>query len=136
MNKNELVAIRDVKAEDRNFLLATWLRGLYYGESWFSLINKNVFMAHYHKVINYLLDSPNTTIKVACLKDDPEVILGYVVLSKSPGVMHWVFVKKAWRKIGIGKLLVPADTKIVTHLTKAGLGYISNHSIDFNPFIV
>ena len=51
MEKNELVTIRDIESEDINFIYATWLRGLYYGESYFSLMPKDIFMAKYHGVI-------------------------------------------------------------------------------------
>ncbi len=135
MNKRELISVRDYMPGDKNFILATWLRGLFYGESWFSLIPKNVFMEHYHNVIEHILASKSTTVKVACLLEDPEVILGYTVLG-SNNTVHWVFVKKSWRSIGIAKDLVPAQTKNVTHLTKTGLSIIRAKDIDFNPFLV
>ena len=81
MTKNDLVTIRDFRPEDKNFILSTFLRGLYHGGSCFSIMNKQTFMEHYHGVAESLLASPNTKVKVACLKEDLDVILGYTMLS-------------------------------------------------------
>lgn len=136
MNKSELVAIREYLLGDRNFILATWLRGLYYGDTWFREIPKDLFMENYHRVLEALLSKSSVKVRVACLKDDPEVILGYAVVS--PGELHWLFVKSAWRGIGIAKSLVPEDTHTVTHLTKVGLGILKRYpgQVIFNPFSI
>src|ERR1700690_2054809 len=132
MNKNDLITTRLMNPNDKNFILATFLRGLFYGESWFSLIKKDIFMHNYHSIVEKLLSSDNNYVKVACLKDDPEVILGYAILSKDDQVLHWAFVKKSWRSIGIFKALAPSTVKTVTHLTKAGLGMLKKHpEVDF-----
>lgn len=134
MNKSELLSIRDYVPGDRNFILATFLRGLYYGESWFTLIQKSVFMEHYHKVITYLLDKKDTTIKVVCLKEDQDEIKGYAIYTGD--TLHWIFIKKKWRKIGLARDLMPKSVSQVTHLTKIGLSIIRNKNIAFNPFAV
>lgn len=137
LDKKDLVAVRDTTPDDRNFILATFLRGLYYGDTWFREVNKAVFMQFYHEKAERLIDSLDADIRVACLKDDPEVILGYAILSRTEAVAHWVFVKSAWRRIGIAKSLVPDNTKTVTHLTATGLSIIrKNPGVEYNPFIV
>lgn len=135
MNRSDLVLIRDINDNDKNFIYASWLRGLYYGDSWFSLIPKSIFMGAYHGFIQLVLDRKNTVVKIACLKDDPDVILGYAVLTPSVKAINWVFVKKAWRTIGIAKQLVPSEFKVATHLTKVGLSIASKKDIIFNPFV-
>jgi GNAT superfamily N-acetyltransferase len=136
MNKNELISIRPFVESDKNFVMATILRGLFYGDSWFSRITKHIFMEHYKKVVEYLINKPNTEVRVACLKEDPEVILGYSIVDEKAQVIHWVFVKQAWRKIGIAKSLVPKDAKWVSHLTKVGLSIIAKTDLQFNPFTI
>ena len=123
--------------EDYNFIMATWLRGIFYGESIFSLMKKDTFMNKYHKILTYLLTQPGLSIRVACLKDDPSVILGYSVMDKDEKVLHWVFTKKSWRNIGIARSLVPTTVQKITHLTKLGLAIVSKHStLEFDPFLV
>jgi hypothetical protein len=135
MTKNELVTIRDYKKEDQNFIYSTWLKGLYYGEFWFSLIPKDIFMSEYHKVIDKIFNTSGCSVKVACLVEDPEVILGYSVLSSS-GALHWVFVKKIWRNIGVAKSLVPKNTKYATTTTLVGLKIMKKKNIQLNPFLI
>lgn len=135
MNKSDLVEIREYQPNDKNFIFSTFLRGLYYGDSWFTLIDKDVFMSNYHKILNVLLASPNTKVNVACLKEDKDIILGYSIYSKDNSILHYVFCKSAWRSIGICRLLVSPSTTTVTHMTKVGLGFLKKHPhIKFNPF--
>lgn len=134
MSEQQLYTTRDFTPEDKNFIFASWLRGLYYGCNWFREINKDVFMRNYHNFLERLLSQPTVSIKVACLKNDPEVILGYSVLG-ADDTLHWVFVKSAWRNIGVAKALIPTSTKCVSHLTKTGLSIIKRHpDVQFNPF--
>ncbi len=134
MNKDQLITIRDFTANDKNLIFATFLRGLYFGESWFSLIDKKIFMEHYHKVIEYILAKPSVSIKIACLKEDADTVLGYAIFESEK--LHWVFVKRPWRGIGIAKDLVPSNVTTVTHLTKVGLSIIYKKGLAFNPFAV
>lgn len=140
MNKQDLVMVRPLGPNDRNFILATFLRGLYYGDSWFREVPKDIFMERYHSVIESIIDNANTIVQVACLKDDPEVILGYAILgANTTGVtLHWVFVKAAWRAIGIARGLIPIErVNAVTHLTRTGLSILrKNEQIVFNPFLL
>lgn len=132
-----LFDVRDGKKEDHNFILATFLRGLYYGDSWFSLMPKDLFMANYKKVIEILLNSPKVTVKVACLREDPDVILGYSILSADYQNIHWVYVKSAWRKKGIAKALLPQYPTAVTHLSSLGKQLMLKFpNTVFNPFAI
>lgn len=132
---NDLYDVRDYSIEDKNFICATFLRGLYYGDSWFSMIPKDVFMDNYKKVIQTLIDSPHVSVKIACLKEDPSIILGYSILSADFQSIHWVFVKSVWRKKGIAKSLLPKYPSKVTHLTKLGSSLLPKlNGAIFNPF--
>lgn len=143
LEKKDLIQTRDYRPTDRNFILATWLRGTYYGDSWFSEIPKNIFMEQYHKILESFLLRPGVNIKVACLKEEPEVILGYAVSRNIKNgeadisVLDWVFVKAAWRKIGIAKMIIPSRINTCTHLTKAGLSILKQKlpNVIFNPFV-
>lgn len=132
-----LYDVRDGKQSDKNFILATFLRGLYYGETWFSEIPKDIFMDNYKVIAEALLNSPNVTVKVACLPEDPDTIIGYSILSADYQTIHWVYVKSSWRLKGIGKSLVPQHPVYVTHLTQLGkLLLVKLKPAVFNPFAV
>lgn len=128
---DEILIIRQGRTGDRNFILSTWLMGLYYGNPWFKEIEKDIFMANYHTVVCGLLE--RSAIVVAALKEDEDVILGYSVIN--PPVLHWIFVKEAWRKVGISKHLVPREIDVTTHLTVLGKKLKPKH-MTFNPFLI
>lgn len=128
----DLIEIRDAVVGDEAFIFASWLRGLYYGDSWFSNIEKDHFMFNYHKVIESLLSQ--ATIKIACLKEDKNIIIGYAVYRED--ILDWAFVKKDWRKIGIAKALVPDNIKVATHATKVGLELMKKKKFEFKPFSI
>ena len=135
IDRKDLVTVRNVKMEDKNFIMATWLRGMFYGDTWFGQIPKDIFMTNYHKILEALVTAPTTTITVSCLLEDPDVILGYSVYTGKK--LHWVFVKSAWRSIGIAKSLIPQGVDTVTHLTKVGSGILRKHpEVVFNPFAI
>ena len=127
----DLITLRPGVPDDKAFIMATWLRGLFYGDSWFSLIPKNIFMKAYHAILEAKLADPRTTVTVACLKDTPDVILGYSVSRGT--VLDWMHVKDSWRRIGIGKSLVPQNLSAVSHLSKLGK-QLKPANVPFNPF--
>lgn len=94
-------------------------------------IDQDAFMKGYHDHIERLLQS--STVSVACLRSDPDVILGYSV--SQPGILHWVFVKPDWRRLGIANNLIPKDTKTVTGFTRVGEIIRKRKLFKFNPFI-
>lgn len=139
MNKFEdLITVRDGTINDAPFVLSTFLRGLYYGNAWFAMIPKHIFMQHYSAIVRALISSPKTIVKVACLPDDQDVIIGYSILSADYQTIHWVHVKKAWRQKGIATALTPRHPAFVSHLSdhfgKLLLSKLPN--VQFNPFAI
>lgn len=138
MKKSDLITLRDWdKAQDHNFVLATWLKGLFFGSRYFSLIDRKSFFENYHRAVEFILSHPGVRVRVAVLKDDPSVIIGYSVTSQNDTILHWVHCKGAWRRIGIAKSLVPTTVQTVTHLTDVGISVLRKHrGIRFDPFII
>lgn len=137
MNKKDLVSIRDALPTDVNFIFATWLRGLYYGNEWFREIPDRTFYETYHKVLQAILSRGETKVRVACLREDPDVVLAYAVLEKknTGHKLHWAHTKQAWRKLGLAHDLIPLDVNEVTHLTEVGRSIKRRKEWVFNPFI-
>lgn len=137
MNKelSGVAFIRDYEPGDHAFIMASFLRGLYYGDSWFSIIPKNLFMGAYKHVAEAIVKSPKNAVKVAVLKEDPTVIIGYSILNRELDKIHFVYVKKDWRNKGLGKALTPLYPRVATHLTKTGKSLLSKYpDCVFNPF--
>lgn len=134
MKNTEVVTVRPIREGDKNFIYSTWLLGIYYGDTVFKEMKKDVFMSHYHNLIDQIMNHKDIEIKVTCFKDDPDTILGYAVVNKNGSTLHWVFVKNAWRKIGLAKMLLGSEIKVATTVTKLGLSIMKNKGIEFNPF--
>jgi hypothetical protein len=133
--KEDLVLVRPGTQADESFIFATWLQGLRHGNELYKLIEADTYYRQYHRVIESILNAPGVKVSVACLKESPDVILGYAV--HRGDALHWVHVKKAWRGIGIAKSLAPPNLKTVTHVNRLGVSYVNNHpGLVFNPFAI
>lgn len=138
-----LFAIRAYREADKGFIISTFLKGLYYGYGeenppaiWGHSIPKDIFMENYKKVALAFIESPKITIAVACLPEDPDIILGYSILSADGAVLNWVFVKTVWRGKGIAKALIPNTVRTATHLSALGKKLLPKFTnIKFNPFL-
>jgi hypothetical protein len=142
---DDLIKIRDMAESDKGFIYSTWLNAVYFGNKWakdvdpikgapidvWGEIEEGPFYACYRNVIEKLLARCIT--KIACLKEDEDVILGYANYEND--VLHFVFVKDAWRRVGIAKKLVPKGITSITHLTKIG-HYAKRKSWKYNPFLI
>ena len=96
--------IRPSEQSDYSFLIAAWLNN-YRRESYFAArITDKVFFHHHHDIVERLL--ARSRVLVACVPDDPNEIIGYIVWE--PGILHWTYVKKAFRKLGVGAALLKA----------------------------
>lgn len=133
-----LYSIRLATPSDENFVVATFLRSVYHDSSWFSMIPEQIFMSVYRSVIKRLFALTDKYITViACLPEDPDIILGFSIVNLEGTVLHWVYVKKKWRRYGIASKLIPPTITTVTHLNKLGfeLNKQLNKNWIFNPFL-
>jgi hypothetical protein len=129
------VRIRDLKSTDLNFIYSTWLRGVFYGNDFFNQVDKEAFFDNYPAVLHKIIADKETVVKIACLEDDDDVILGYIVGNPETKALHYAFVKDAWRKNRIAtKLLSNANIRLVTHLTKIGDVIRKKMEWKFNPW--
>lgn len=143
---SESVITRTAQPTDMAFIYRSILMGTYHGNKYgkgghtdpkapvdfFSAIPQDQFMASYHQYLDIMFKRPGLTISVACLSSDPDVILGFSVYE--PSILHFVFVKPHWRRIGIATQLVPKDTSIVTGFTRVGDIIRRKKAWAFNPW--
>lgn len=140
INKSDLIGFRAFEEDDFNFIISSWLQGLYHGNEFFNLIDKKTYFDKYHTIIENILKTEFIHCTIACLKDSPDVILGYSIFSKTltGSVLHWLFVKEVWRKIGIGTKLIPENTTEYSHFSTVGLSIQQQKfpQLKFNPFAI
>lgn len=110
MLPEDSIEIRKYKKDnDEAYLYSTWLRCYKHYSYFAKRIRSAQFFKGHEKVIKHLLAKPNVIVLVACPKDDDDTILGYLAFEEgdkeSRPVIHFTFVKDAFRKMGVAKSL-------------------------------
>lgn len=129
---------RQALASDLPFIYKTWLNS-YCGDSAIGKsVRKSVFHRDYAKVIDRILT--DSGVLIACQPDDPKVIYGYLVFE--PRLLHYCFVKEAFRFSGIAKSLVVKavgvqNLHVYTHHTGHLKPILEKYPfLTYNPFVL
>lgn len=129
------IKIRLARPEDIPFLNNTWLYALYNGSDYRNM-DKDTFMRQYREVITNLMMKPGVNVTVAHLHDDENVIVGWACWEPldSDNILHFIYMKKMWRRNGIHLQLIP-KIKYYTHITRQFLK-IKPKELIYNPFLI
>lgn len=124
------------KPADANFIYATWLRCYKHSSRFARNIPDRIFFEQHHAVVARLLD--RCEVLIATPANDAETILGYSVTE--PGTIHFVYVKKPFRRMGIaGALLAHLDPEscLHTHWTE-GWDLLRSKwpNCEYNPYLI
>lgn len=144
-------------AGDESFVFSTWLKSCWQirktecqlvGEGKLALIRQGAYTAfiphdiyyrEYRKFVEKVMSVSQVT--VACMKDDPSQVLGYMVhrmLGDVP-VISFAYVKQPYRGMGIAKLMasqfIGNETAIITHIQPWLSQNFKKHRLIYNPFI-
>lgn len=132
------VVIRGGTPDDVNFVKATWAKSLYNGSSYYSPMDSKTFLMEQTRVIQNILLKASISLRVACLPDDPSIVLGYAVLNweNSRPILNYIYVKGSFRQQGIAnKLLEGADIEYYTARTDKGDALFKKKNYKFNSFL-
>lgn len=134
MDKAQIVQLRHyIPPSDESFVYKSWLDGLYFGNKEFNKMGHDEFHEDYRRVIKHILAKEDCVVIIACLKEDNDVIIGFSVTR--PTIIDWVFVRNAWRRLGIGKDLVShIKPETVTHTTIKGNTIRIKYKLNYHPF--
>jgi hypothetical protein len=131
------VKVRKYKPEDKSFILATMLQGIYHGVANMALIPRSEFFDKYAKEAEFMLDSAFADVKIAYVEGDEDLIIGYLVGSISFPTVVWCFTKTAFRRQGVlNALLASGHYKNCTQLTKIGNLIRMKKGLEFIPWRV
>lgn len=132
MDETSKVVIRPTNVFDRNFVLSTWLKGQYYGSSYFRDIPQDLYFEKYANHIHQILWDPEVKVTVACDERFPIWIVGFAVFKGDS--LYWIHVKRDYRNQGIASLLLTGQSiTIVRALTKTGRLIAHSKGLIFNP---
>jgi GNAT superfamily N-acetyltransferase len=110
-HEGDRIGYRDATLDDFDFVQGTLLNHFYEEAFWSLRLTTRIFFDGHTPLVRSLLQQ--ASVVIACERDDPTSILGFVVFEKGGGpdgadVIDFIYVKKAWRKLGIGKMLLIA----------------------------
>lgn len=142
------VIYREAVLDDEGFIYNSWLKSHRTGAAWARDVPPQVYFAGHKKVVASLL--AESEIVVACNPESPAQIFGYAVYQASSAgvlVLHYLYVKHPYRKLGIATALyrqverlaghdldLPA---IATHVTGVWSDVLKDrwHMI-YNPYVI
>lgn len=135
-----MFSIRQSNLNDINFVYATWLRSYKDFSPISKYIERQSFFPSYQRILDKLLSRDQIKVMIACDENDSELIFGYVAFE--PGIVHFIYVKEPFRKMGIAKKLcshIPDFNQCkASHLTYylLDLWTAKKTNIQFNPFLI
>lgn len=101
----DALKLRSALGSDLNFIFDTFRESMRMDSSLGRSCKASIFKREFNRVIDHLLEKAKTTI--ACMVEDENVILGYLIWE--PSIIHYCFVKRAFRGMGIAKELVQSS---------------------------
>lgn len=129
--------IRPAKGADLAFIYATWVDSFRYDSCLGKSCRNQVFFPEYNKIVDSILQHPDTKVLVAQKPDEIDVIYGYLVYQGKS--FHYAFTKEAFRKWGIAKSLFleagGEPNSVFTHRTFEFDAIFKKHAnLIYNPF--
>lgn len=111
---------------DAGIIYSTWPKGAYYGAVEPIEGPKKQWFKRFYTYVRKRLD--DSEIRIAALSEDPQVIIGYVVINGH--TLEWAYVKEAFRLQGICRLLLlNREIKEIANVTKIGRFIAKKHQI-------
>jgi ribosomal protein S18 acetylase RimI-like enzyme len=105
--------IRPATTNDFNFIISTWVQS--FREH--SGVEYKTYNKHQNQLVRDILSRAITII--ACAKEDPNLIHGYLVFEKTgeDTALHWSYVKSFYRNMGIAKEMLAQIKKNEIYFT-------------------
>lgn len=122
------VTVRQYDSErDAAMLFSTWRNAL-----WFDMANRDETKNHKFfrdctRLIKTILAHEDAAVRVACLSDDPNLILGVSVVNKDN--LIWIYVKADYRGRGIATLLAKGISTVSNPSTRIGKAIVKKKEL-------
>lgn len=132
IRRDQLIQIRPGMQSDHGYIVRTWIESLRHGNDLYREIPEHILFENYRTLIGQIILKPGIEIKIACLREEPGLIIGFSI--SHGNVLHYVYVREPWRRIGIAREIVSCETKYVTHITFIGMDIKRKKNLIFDPF--
>jgi GNAT superfamily N-acetyltransferase len=98
-------SIRRAVPDDLPFILRGWIESQGHCRPWL-LVDRSWYCAAQHALCERLMR--RSLVLVACNPDDVGQVYGVCVAEPAKRTLHWIYVKEAFRQLGIGGRLMLA----------------------------
>lgn len=136
----EKVRIRKSTDADFNFIISSWLKTYKYSGPHVRKMLDRIYYEAYEPIVKDLIK--RSDIYVACLREDPDVIVGYLALERSQDkdVIHFCLIKDLWQKMGVATYLAhaaqPKEITYFTHWTNPIESIVNKIPYLYQPFLI
>lgn len=89
---------------DESFIYDSWLKSYQEQNRDFKRMGIRTYYAGYKKILMGILDS--ALVVIACNPDDKDQIYGFIVAEADADIVHYLYVKYTFRKLGIARRLL------------------------------
>ena len=131
---------RAIQDSDKNFIFSTWLKSHRATQDNKRMVN-SVYYTNFSEIVTNILTT--CSVKVACEPGDNDHIYGYIAyryIDEMP-VVHFVYVKQTYRRLGIMDHLITSlvkdkDIPVVCTFTSEVYDKIKQrYGLFYNPFM-
>jgi ribosomal protein S18 acetylase RimI-like enzyme len=137
------IEVRDAYLEDVSFIFATLLRSYRHASNFARKISNDVFYKYHHAFLDACLKRPGSKVIVAHPKGEPDIILGYLLSetrADGESVIHYSYVKKSFRQMGVARALWATLEKkpyTITHFTVDADWITKKYTnLTYNPYLL
>lgn len=140
MSKDLVIRFREANETDVGFIFNSFLKS--FRDSYFARnISSTIYFNEHHKIIESLLKKAK--VNIACNPNDVSQIYGYVISEKIDNtfVLHYIYVKQTFRKMGIGKKLLEIsghDKEVAgcySHHNKISEKLSAKYNLIYHPYL-
>ena len=100
------IIIRDGTENDLPFFYNSFLHHYKHGSPHTKYIHDINYYNELHNIVTRCLDRKGNVLKFVALKSDPDIVLGYIWANVEIETIYYVYIKKAFREMGIAKILL------------------------------
>lgn len=139
---NNDILIREMIPADRNFIMKSILQHYRHSSPHVKQIPDGIYFDAHHYLIGKVMRYSNNFVRIAALKDDPEIVFGFIWGNFDPETIHYLYVKKAFRRMGIARLLYESvfdegiDLYYTHHTKEAAFLMHKYEQLTFNPYLL
>jgi hypothetical protein len=133
--------VRQFEPEDRKFVFSSWFESYRKGGCAPEVAFPTYLDGQGHLIERLIGDRAHTTILVITPTTIPDEICGWACADVSREIVHYTYVKQAYRRLGMARQLVTSlfgsrKPAWFTHETRVGRTLAGKLGVKFNPYLL